>query len=127
MVSTSCLMKAANSLGPRAVGTMPSDVVLATKAGSLETSAMAAASRFTTGSGVAFGAHSPYQELRLKSFSPASAEVGTFGASGVRSFDVTNSARARPDVANGSVTVHGSMKSCTLPLSKSALAGAVPL
>ena len=39
--STSVLMKAAKSLGPRAVGTIPSDVVLAMKAGSLETSAIA--------------------------------------------------------------------------------------
>ena len=51
---------------------MPSDVVLAMKAGSLETSAIAAASLSTMGSGVSLGAHRPYQELMLKSFRPTS-------------------------------------------------------
>ena len=114
-------------LGPRAVGTMPSDVVVAMKAGSFETSAIAEASRSTTASGVSLGAHTPYHELKLKSFNPTSAEVGMLGASCVRSFDVTNRPRALPDVAIGSVTVHGSMKSCTLPAIRSVLAGAVPL
>src|SRR3990170_5264396 len=59
LISTSALMKAANSLGPRAVGTMPRDVVLAMKAGSLETSAIAEASLSTMGSGVSLGAHRP--------------------------------------------------------------------
>src|SRR5882757_3438445 len=126
-VSTSALMKAANSFGPRAVGTMPSEVVVVMKAGSLETSAMAEASLSTMGSGVSLGAHTPYHELKLKSFNPTSAEVGMLGASCVRSFDVTNRPRALPDVAIGSVTVHGSMKSCTLPAIRSVLAGAVPL
>src|SRR5690349_21293792 len=98
-------MKAVNSAGPRAVGTMPSDVVFSTKALSAETWAIAAASLVTIGSGVSFGAHSPYQELRLKSLSPTSALVGMFGASGVRSLDVTNMPLARPEVASGSNAV----------------------
>ena len=78
-------------------------------------------------SGVSLGAHTPYQELMLKSFSPTSSDVGMLGASLVRSLEVTNRPRALPEVASGSSAVHGSMKSCTLPLSRSALAGAVPL
>src|SRR5215217_3914931 len=101
-------MKAANSLGPRAVGTMPKDVVLVMKAGSFETSAMAAASRATTSSGVALGAHTPYHELILKSFSPASADVGILGASCVRSLEVTKRPRALPEVASGRSAVQGS-------------------
>lgn len=100
--STSVLMKAAKSFGPRAVGTMPSAVVLSMKAGSLETSAIAPASLSTMGSGVSLGDQKPYQELMKKSFSPTSWAVGMLGASGVRSRDVTNSPRARPEVASGS-------------------------
>ena len=55
------------------------------------------------------------------------AEVGMLGASCVRSLEVTNRPRARPEVASGSRAVHGSMKSCTLPDIRSVLAGAVPL
>src|SRR5689334_17820315 len=98
-------MKASNSLGPRAVGTMPSEVVFSMKPLSLETSAIAPASLSTMGSGVSLGAHRPYHELMLKSFSPTSAEVGMLGASWVRSLEVTNRPRARPDVAIGKVVV----------------------
>src|SRR6266545_1721328 len=98
LISTSALMKAANAAGPRAVGTMPSDVVFSMKPGSLETSAIAEASLSTTGSGVPLGAHRPYQELMKKSFSPTSWAVGMLGASDVRSLEVTNRARARPEV-----------------------------
>src|SRR5258708_37973414 len=120
-------MKAATSAGRRAVGTMPNEVVLTMKAGSLETSAMAAARRPAMASGVALGAHTPYHELMLKSFRPTSAVVGMLGARRARSRDVTIRPRARPEVASGKVVVHGSIKSCTLPLNRSAVAGAVPL
>src|SRR5260370_8507967 len=99
-------MKAANSLGPRAVGTMPSDVVVAMKAGSLETAAMADASLSTMASGVSLGAHTPHHELKLKSSNPTSAEVGFLGASCVHSFDLTTTPRPLPPVATASVTVH---------------------
>src|SRR4029453_17717383 len=99
--STSVLMKAANAAGPRAVGTMPSDVVFPRKPGSLETSAIALASLSTIGSGVSLGAHRPYHELMKKSFSPTSAAVGMLGASGVRSLEVTKRPRARAGGARG--------------------------
>ena len=53
------------------------------------------------GSGVSLGAHRPYQELMKKSFRPTSWAVGMLGASCVRSLEVTNRPRARPEVASG--------------------------
>src|SRR5260370_24241326 len=95
--------------------------------GALEISPGAGATLWTSPRGVSLGAHTPYHEPILKSFNPTSSDVGMLGASLVRSLEVTKSPRALPEVASGRSAVQGSMKSCTLPLKRSALAGAVPL